>query len=194
MTEKSTKITKIILFYLIIAISLIVYFAFHHSAVKLESDVYLNQPQTVTHFEFIDNHGNLFTETKLKGHWSLLFFGFTSCAMICPLTMQTLNQTYGRLTTTKRPQVIFISVDPEHDSLQRLNQFMHQFNPHFIALRGDMPAINTLQKQLHVTVSTTPMSHGTEIVLINPEAKIQAYFHYPISPKTLAADLQRLMH
>lgn len=188
------KITAIILFYLVLAASFIVYVVFNHSKVNLEDGVYINQPQPIAHFELIDNHGNLFTENNLKGHWSLLFFGFSSCTMICPLTMQTLNQTYEHLAKTKKPQVIFISVDPGHDSLQKLNQFIHQFNPDFIALRGDMSAINTLQKQLHVTVSTTPMSHGTEILLINPEAKVQAYFYYPVSAKTLILDLNRLIN
>ncbi|HAU1152608.1 TPA: SCO family protein [Legionella pneumophila] len=187
------KVISIILFYIILAASIIVYVFFNHSEVNLEEGVYVNQPQSLAHFELIDNHGNLFTEKNLKGHWSLLFFGFSSCTMICPFTMQTLNQAYESLVKTKKLQVIFISVDPEHDSLSRLNQFIHQFNPDFIALRGEISVINALQKQLHVTVSTTPMSHGTEILLINPEAKVQAYFYYPISTKTLVLDLNRLI-
>ncbi|HIE3614643.1 TPA: SCO family protein [Legionella anisa] len=189
-----TKILTIIFFYLILITSLIMYVVLHRSAVQLESGVYINQSQPITHFELIDQHGNLFTETNLKDHWSLLFFGFSSCPMICPLTMQTLNQTYETLVKTKRPHIIFISVDPEHDSLQRLNQFIHQFNPHFIALRGEMSAINALQKQLHVSVSTAPMSHGTEVLLINPEAKVQAYFYHPIQVKTLVLDLNHLIN
>nr|WP_255666571.1 MULTISPECIES: SCO family protein [unclassified Legionella] len=188
------KITSIIFFYLILAAILIAYIVFYRSSVQLESGIYVNQPQAITHFELIDNHGNLFTETNLKGHWSLLFFGFSSCPMICPLTMQTLNQAYESLVKTKRPQIIFISVDPEHDSLPRLNQFIHQFNPHFIALRGEMSAINALQKQLHITVSTAPMSHGTEILFINPEAKVQAYFYHPLQVKTLVSDLNQLIN
>ncbi len=194
MTKKSTKIITIILFYLILTISLIVYFAFHQSAVKLDGGIYFDQPQSITHFELIDHHGNLFTEKQLEGHWSLLFFGFSLCPMICPFTMQTLNQTYESLAKKKRPRIIFISVDPEHDSLQRLNQFIHQFNSNFIALRGEMSTINSLQKQLHVTISTTPMSHGAEIILISPKAKMQAYFYHPIQVKTLVSDLNHLIN
>lgn len=188
------KIIIAVFFYFILIAGLIIYIAFYHTAVRLEHGVYINQPQPIAQFELIDNHENLFTETKLKGHWSLLFFGFSSCPSICPLTMQMLNQTYESLSKTKKPQVIFISVDPAHDSSQKLNQFIHQFNPHFIALRGDMLAINSLQKQLHVTVSKTPMSHGTEILLINPESKVQAYFYYPISKNALVLDLNRLIN
>lgn len=104
-----------------------------------------------------------------------------------------LNQTYEKLPPSKRPQVIFISVDPVHDSSQRLNQYVHQFNKDFIAVNGQMSVINALQKMLHVTVSTSPMSHGTEILLVNPEAKVQAYFYYPITASDLLLDLNQLI-
>lgn len=179
--------------YLILITLLTTYVVVYHSPIRLEHGVYISQIAPVPNFELIDNQGNLFSEAKLKGHWSLLFFGFSRCKMVCPLTMSMLNQTYKRLPPAKRPQVIFISVDPEHDSVQELNQFIHQFNEHFIALRGPMPAINSLQKQLHITVSASPMSHGTEILLINPEARVQAYFYYPIAANDLLADLKRLI-
>lgn len=191
---KMNKTTTSILFYSLLIAGLIAFFVFNRSTINLERGVYINKPQPVSHFELIDNKGNLFTESKLKGQWSLLFFGFSSCEMICPFTLQTINQTYKLLPKTKRPQVIFISVDPKQDSLQKLNQFVHQFNPDFIALRGEMPAINALQKELHVTVSSTPKSHGTEILLINPEAGVQAYFYYPITAKTLVDDLTQLFN
>ncbi|WP_058535179.1 SCO family protein [Legionella saoudiensis] len=187
------KITKIILFYLFLITVLIAYFVIYHSPVRLEHGVYMNQPEPVPKFELTDNQGNLFSETQLKGHWTLIFFGFSRCKMVCPLTMSMLNQTYEQLPPAQRPQVIFISVDPEYDSVQELNQFVHQFNEHFIALRGPISVINSLQKQLHITVSASPMSHGTEILLINPEARVQAYFYYPITTKDLLVDLMRLI-
>jgi protein SCO1/2 len=188
------KIITMVIFYLILSTSLILYFVLNPSPLRLENGIYISKPQLISHFELIDNKGNLFTDLNLRGHWSLLFFGFSSCEMICPLTLQMLNQTYESLPDIKRPEIIFISVDPEHDSLQGLNQFVHQFNQQFIALRGEMSKINAVQKQLHVTVSTAPMSHGTEILLINPEARVQAYFYYPISAKALLLDLNRLIN
>ncbi|WP_165485058.1 SCO family protein [Legionella rowbothamii] len=187
------KIFRMILFYLILIALLIAYFVVYHNPVHLKHGVYISQTEPVPNFELTDNKGNLFSEAKLKGHWSLLFFGFSRCKMVCPLTMSMLNQTYERLPPDKRLQVIFISVDPEYDSVQELNQFVHQFNERFIALRGPMSTINSLQKQLHITVSASPMSHGTEILLINPQARVQAYFYYPIAVNDLLADLNWLI-
>lgn len=187
------KIISISLFYLILTTVLIGYFIYHPTPVRLAHGVYISNPEPITHFELMDNQGHLFSENGLKGHWSLLFFGFTSCEMICPLTLQTMKHTYERLSKSKRPQIIFISVDPERDSQQRLNQFVNQFNKHFIALRGPRTQINALQRQLHVAVSTNPMSHGTEILLINPDAQVQAYFYYPISAQNLLQDLNQVI-
>ena len=62
-----------------------------------------------------------------------------------------------------------------------------------IIIAGNLDKINALQKQLHVRPSPSPKSHGTEIVLINPEASVQAYFYYPISSKDLEENLNRIM-
>jgi protein SCO1 len=188
------KIVSIILFYIILTAGLIVYFLFNRSPITLEKGVYISQPKSVIKLELVDNKGNLFTEAQLKGHWSLLFFGFSSCELVCPMTLSMLNQTHEGLPNNKKPKILFISVDPKRDSLPVLNQYMAQFNSHFTALRGEMKAINELQKQLHVSVSSTPMTHGNEILLINPEARVQAYFYYPISAKALISDLKRLIN
>jgi protein SCO1/2 len=187
------KIISLIAFYSLFTAALIAYFVFHPSPVRLKYGVYMNQPQAIAPFELIDNRGTLFTEKQLKNHWTLLFFGFSSCPMICPSALQTFNTAYENLPQIKRPQVILISVDPKRDSLQKLNQFIHQFNSDFIALRGELSAINSLQKQLHVPVSITPMSHGREILLINPQAQVQAYFYYPINAEALVLDLNHLI-
>lgn len=186
------KIISLVLFYVIFTVILIVYFVFYHHSVNLKKGIYINRPEAITHFELIDTQGNVFNEKKLKGHWSLLFFGFSSCEMVCPLTLKMLKETYEGLPEAQRPQVIFISVDPEYDSLQRLNQFVHSFNEQFIALRGSLEAIQHLQKQLHVLVSTMPKSHGTEILLVNPKGEVQTYFYYPLTSQELLKDIQHV--
>ena len=192
--KNKVKIFSIIGFYGLLALILISYFFFNRSPIQLEKGIYVHQSKTNIKFNLIDNKGNLYTESQLKGHWSLLFFGFSSCERICPLTLHMLSETYEGLPVSKRPQILFISVDPQRDSLPVLNHYLGQFKAPFTALRGEMKSINTLQKQLRVSVSSTPMSHGTEIVLINPQGKIQAYFYYPLSAKTLIADLNRVIH
>ncbi len=188
-----SKIYKIAIGYAVIIISIIAYIMMHLSPIRLAKGVYVTNPKPIADFKLIDNQGHEFNEKNLKKHWSLLYFGFSSCGTVCPVTLQVLNQTYERLPKSKRPQVILVSVDPQHDSIQRLNQYVHRFNKNFFALSGPMSKINALQQQLHVTVSREPMSHGTEIVLINPKAEIQAYFYFPITVEVLSSDLKKIL-
>ena len=188
------RLTKTIFVYTLLAAVIIIYLLFHLSPVRLAQGVYVPKPKPIENFELLDNQGQMFTKNQLKNHWSLLFFGFSQCELICPLTLKLFAQTYQALPKAKKPQVIFISVDPEHDSLEKLTTFVQQFNQQFIALRGSLPEINALQKQLHVTISKTAKSHGTEILLINPQAGVQAYFYSPISSEKFLSDLELLIH
>lgn len=154
----------------------------------------MSQPKPTRPFQLVDNKGQVFKENQLKHHWSLVFFGFSSCKMVCPFALQTFNEIYDSFLKKNQVQVIFISVDPERDSIVRLNQFVQGINKDFIALRGSMPAINGLQRQWKVAISSNAASHGREILLLNPEAQVQAYFYYPIEPKALLSDLQMLIN
>jgi len=189
----TVKMTKIILFYGIMVAMLILIILQYLNPVQLKNGTYVNPPQTIQPFEMTDQNNQVFTQGELNGHWSLLFFGFSSCPMICPGMLETLKQVDQNLPESKHLQIIFVSVDPEHDSVQRLNQYMEPFNKNFIALSGPMSDINALQKQLHVPVSINPKSHGNEMILINPQAQVQAYFKYPITSQELSVDLNKVI-
>lgn len=189
-----TRLSKIILFYAIMITMFISYIFLYISPIQLKNGIYVNAPQAIAPFELIDHKGDAFTEMQLEGHWSLLFFGFSSCPMICPGTLETLKHVDENLPASTKIEIIFVSVDPEHDSVQHLNEYMRPFNKNFIAVTGQMSAINALQKQLHVPVSSAPSSHGTEIILINPQAQVQAYFNYPITSQALLYDLNNVFN
>ncbi len=187
------RTTRTILIYVIIITIFIAYIFLHFSPIQLKKGIYVDPPQTIAPFELMDHQGHVFTQTQLTDHWSLLFFGFTSCPMICPVTLDILKQVNEHFPESKKFEIIFVSVDPEHDSVQHLNKYMQPFDKHFIALTGQMSAINALQKQMHVPVSNAPSSHGTEIILINPQAQVQAYFYYPITSQELLQDLNKVI-
>lgn len=175
------------------------YYEAHHVNIN---GIYLLKPITINNFELIDNHNHSFTKDNLKNHWTLLFFGFTHCSLICPVTLSALNQMYELLQKTipnqYLPQVVFISVDPERDTIERLNQYITSFNTHFIGASTTMEKTVALEKELHITATVVQsndsngtqytINHSTAILLINPSAKIQAYFSYPPEPKQMAKD------
>jgi protein SCO1/2 len=192
--QKKHKIMTIILFYILILACLIIYVELSRSnnSVKING-IYLHTPINITEFHFTDNHGKAFSKKNLLGHWSILFFGFTNCPMICPTTMAELNKMYEvlqqKLPAEQLPQVIFISVDPKRDTVEKLNQFVHTFNAHFIGLRSNLADTLALEKQLHLTNSASnPNNHSMDILLLNPAGQVQVYFTYPHQFEKMAAD------
>jgi len=161
--------------------------------------IYLNTPHEIVDFHLINNHGRPFTKTDLKGHWTLMFFGFTHCEMICPTTLEALNKLYKilekELPQNNLPHVLFISIDPERDTIERINSYIHSFNTQFLGARTGVKETLALEKQLSVIVSptTSTINHSAEILLINPAAQVQAYFYYPNQPEKMASDYKLIL-
>ena len=89
--------------------------------------------------DFILNghHGEPVGLKDFHGKIVLLYFGYTTCPDICPATLSHLKLLMHRLETQQdRVQVLFISIDPERDTLERLNDYLPFFHPSFLGLRG----------------------------------------------------------
>ena len=128
----------------------------------------------------------------------MVFFGFTQCPKACPLALGELAKMRHLLQKNAPihalPQVLFISVDPKEDSLPKLKQFIQHFDPHFIAATATPEKIAQLEKQLHLPGSKeNPVNHSLDIILVDPEMKVQAYFSYPHHAEQLAEDYGRIL-
>jgi protein SCO1/2 len=169
--------------------------------------IYLSKPESVMPFVLTQSDGSSFSDQHLDGKWSLVFFGFTYCPDICPTTLALLDVVTRQLNQTQpelpKPQVVFVSVDPERDNLAQLDKYTHYFNPDFIAITGDQTQLKLFARQLGVVfdkVSIDPkhpdeylMEHSTSIALINPQGGIQAVFTAPHEANALTADIARLL-
>jgi len=127
--------------------------------------------------------------------------------MVCPVTLTTLNKMLQALQHTtsmqEKPQVLFITVDPERDDTTQLNKYINAFNKQFIGARTTLEKTSILLKQFHVTATKTEqkdkinnhylMIHSAEILLINPDARIQAYFRYPPHPEQMVKDFRAIL-
>lgn len=173
-------------------------------AQEMENATVFTQPRAITPFKLQDDAGKSFTNTNLMGHWSLLFFGFTNCAMICPTTMTELNKMYQLLEKDKiknLPQVIFISVDPERDTVKRVHDYVRSFNPNFIGVTGKEKEIATLAKQLGVMFMKLPnkenpkdyaIDHSAFIVLVDPNGQAYGIFSSPHQAEDMAQNYKQI--
>ena len=110
------------------------------------------QARTLRDFQLLDQQGEFFTKVDLQGHWSLVFFGFTHCPDICPLTMAELGQFYAGLDFNQdvKPRVLLVTVDPEQDNPESMAAYLANYNEEFIGLSGDPEQISQLAAQLYV--------------------------------------------
>jgi protein SCO1/2 len=213
-TKKSHLKTTLSLLIIVITITAIALYVsvFQHLKAAPPKDLkiaglYLLNSQPINEFKLTDNKGLPFDQTHLKGHWSFVFFGFTNCGMVCPTTMAELNKLYlgleKELPVNQLPQVLFVSVDPDRDTVKRLNDYVLAFNPHFIGLRGDDSQIEALKKQLHIVSAKMQadgegkdrytIDHSAEIIVFNPDAKVQAFMSYPHTAEQMRKDYKLII-
>lgn len=155
----------------------------------------LQTPRQFSGMSLIDEAGESFTEADLEGKWSLLFFGFTHCPDICPMTMADMNRLVDGLSEEERQrlQIVLVTVDPERDTPEQLRQYVHYFNPEFTGLTGDPNMIYRFATELGVAYhrieqgESYTMDHTSSLVIINPRGHFHGYVRPPIDPAQLRA-------
>jgi len=170
------------------------------------------QPRQLDRFELVDQHGSIFSSDRLRDRWSLLFFGFTSCPDICPLTMAELKQFYQLLKQAKTaplPQIVLVTVDPQRDTPATMASYISSFNDEFIGLSGDAQSLSALAAQLYVAHTASPaavshdgvetaeheytIEHSGHISVINPDGELYAVLRLPHRDRDLLAAYLQLL-
>ena len=118
---------------------------------------YFRDSFVVNDFELLDQYSNRFTLENMKGRWSIVFFGFTSCPDICPLTMAELDR-FASLWSTEdlgpAPQVIMTTVDPAVDDFREMKKYLSKYNRNFIGLTGRPEALTKFARNFFVGLVT----------------------------------------
>ena len=102
-------------------------------------------------FELLNEQGETVTRDSLKGKWTFAFVGYTNCPDICPAAMATLRKTDKMLSEElPQPEFLLISADPEHDTPQRLKDYVGFFGDDFHGLTGDIETLRELARSMAV--------------------------------------------
>jgi len=105
--------------------------------------------------------GKLVTAADYRGQVVALYFGYTNCPDACPTTLSNLSAVLDRMgKDAAHMQVLFVTVDPNRDSLQRLKQYTAAFSPRMDGLRGTPDALARLARRYRAAYSVTPASPG----------------------------------
>lgn len=166
----------------------------------LQQATLLPSAKPVADFNLINHKGEAFTLDSLKGHWTFAFFGYTHCPDVCPTSLAMLArvmdklQAGGQLDTL--PQGVFVSVDPQRDTMDKLAAYVPYFDPDFIGVTGDPEQIKTLTRQLGIlylradggSAEDYLIDHSAGIILFDPQGKFHALFNVPHDADKIASD------
>ncbi len=142
---------------------------------ELSTSFLFPTPKKLAPFALKDQHGELFTNIQLANKWSLFFIGYTSCPDVCPTTMGKLSAAYPELLKDVDLQIIFLSVDPQRDTQDKLLSYMDFFNPEFTAVTGEHSQLFPLTRDLGFVYAMVgegqnyQVDHSASMALISPE-------------------------
>ncbi len=163
----------------------------------------LAQPRPLPAVDLLDQNSAKFESANFAGHWSFIYFGYTYCPDVCPLTLvelANLKRQLAAVLPTEPTEYYLVSVDPRRDTPERLREYVAYFDPAFHGLTGAESALTALARATE-TVFDVPadsaddhylVSHSSNIVLLNPRGELHAVFTPPHDPAKLAADFAKV--
>jgi protein SCO1 len=163
----------------------------------------LSEPRELPAFDLQQSDRTQLIPGELRGHWTLVFIGFTFCPDVCPTTLAELAQAQKRWETlpeSVRPRVLFVSVDPERDTVERIGDYAHGFHKDTLAATADIPTLERFTKSLSLVFAKVPLGkdappdrytidHSAAMVLLDPQGRMAGVIQPPLQPKAIAEDL-----
>ncbi|MGI5310188.1 SCO family protein [Rheinheimera sp. WS51] len=168
----------------------VMFYQMQQSSAEPQNALVFPQPRTLSDFNLTDQFGEKVDRERLYGQWTLAFVGYTYCPDICPLTLAKLAGVQPELATmVEEPlKVWFISVDPNRDTVQQLNNYVNYFSqPAVLGMTAGhdqlFPFVRQLGLMYAISSTTEPnylVDHSASIVLINPQGQLVAMFKPPL--------------
>lgn len=156
-------------------------------------------------YTLIDMHGHPLTERQFHGRYTLIYFGYTHCIDVCPLTLATVTQALELMGKASHQIVpLFITVDPSRDTPEVIADYVSHFSPDIVGLTGTESQIQSVVKSFHVMARRrgTPadrvssdylMDHSSVLYLMDGDNRLVSVLPVDTSPQEIATRLRRLV-
>ena len=162
------------------------------------STALFGEERALPEFALVDHTGRAWTRRDLADTWTLLFFGYTHCPDICPITLATMSASVDAIAALggEAPRLVFVSIDPERDAPEHLGGYVTEFRHHFLGVTGPHEELRKLTRALGVGYARGSdddpaylVDHSAALLLVNPEGELQAVFGPPHVPDAIARDI-----
>jgi len=159
--------------------------------------------RTLAPYKLSASDGSAITPTTLRGHWTLVFLGFTRCPDVCPTTLQTLGmaeKSWATLPAETRPRVLFVSVDPDRDTPQHVGEYAHYFGKDLLGATADEKTLAAFARSLGMIYMKVPtkdgndytIDHSASVSVLDPDGNLAGLIRPPFDPAAIGADLATL--
>lgn len=163
-------------------------------------------PRPAPDFTLTGPDGQPFRLSQLQGRAVVLFFGYTHCPDVCPATLSTFEAVKQALGAEgERVRFVFVTVDPERDTPQRLREYLRRFDPEFIGLSGDPETLAAVREAYGIYAARAGdhqggmpsghyvMTHTATSFVIDPAGRLRVSYSFGTPADQMAADLRRIL-
>ena len=162
----------------------------------------INPPLPVTDFALPTANEEVFRLSEQKGKIILLFFGYTSCPDVCPVTLATFKQVYDNLgDDAQKVRFVMITADPDRDTPDKVAAYAARFNPEFIGLSDNVSVLDPIWKELGVFVEKQEsgsaagylVSHTASVYVLNQDGSLFMTFPYGTTATDISDDIRQIL-
>jgi len=153
--------------------------------------------------ELARDNGGSFRLSELRGNVVLLFFGYTSCPDVCPTTLSELRKVNEELgSAASQVKVIYVTVDPERDTPEKIQQYVSIFNPSFIGLSGSLNELAPVWQdygvyrevdQVTASASGYLVTHSSRVYVIDQDGNLRLSYSFGTPTDDILHDLKILL-
>lgn len=158
-------------------------------------------------YELVDHKGRTRTQADFKGRYQLIYFGYTFCPDFCPSTLNVMSQALDKLAesspeTADRVVPLFITIDPERDTVEAMDAYVAHFHGNFVGLTGNDEQIAAAAKAYRVFYRKVDdggddedylVDHSTFTYLMDAEGNYAAHFAHNTTPEAMAEEMEALI-
>ena len=166
--------------------------------------------QVVPRYTLQDGQGNAITERSYRGEYVLMFFGYTHCPDVCPTTLLEVGNALRLLgEDAARVQAVFVSLDPQRDTPERLRAYLAHFHPRIVGLSGTPGQLRAAAEAFHVSYGYTVdgrdlaqapegredylVYHGSQLYLLGPDGALLDVFGFGSGAGTIVEGVRGAM-